>query len=337
MFSTFRARRMALIAACAVALLGVSACGRGSEDSGDEAGAETIDIVLASSAVDANISKMVDGINDLIPDVEGTEGVEISLEVMDAGMNSDKQISQIQDAIVKKPDVIIVDPVDLGPLTSVLEGAKDQGIKLYAMRPSPEDPEGLWDGIADETQLETKMTENMQAWMHSALDAEPGLKFNVGVIYGAAAQTAQLVRGDAIKTMSKDNPDTVAVVAEKIADWSLQTAQDATSDFITSHSEMNLVVTANNQMGQGAVNAVNSSNKADDIQVATYDVDAPTVELVRDGKLAFATGFELYSYGQGVLRGAVALGLGESTETFEVPVLEVTQDNAEEVLAALHG
>jgi ABC-type sugar transport system substrate-binding protein len=336
MFPTFRAPRHALIVACAATVLATSACGRGSEDSSGDAGAEKIDIVLASSAVDANISTMVDGMEDLIPETEKADDVEISLEVMDAGLNSDKQISQIQDAIVKQPDVLIVDPVDLGPLTSVVEQAKEQGIKVYSMRPSPDDPEGLWDGVADESQLETTMTENMRAWMQSALDADPGLKFNVGVIYGAAAQTAQLVRGDIIKTMAEEDPNRVTVVAEKLADWSLQTAQDATNDFITSQPEMNLVVTANNQMGQGAVNAVKSADKSSDIQVATYDVDAPTAEAVRDGSIAYATGFELYSYGQGVLRGAVALALGESAETFDVPVLEITKDNAAEVLAELH-
>lgn len=336
MLSSFRVPRHALTVAGAVALLALSACGRGSE-SNDEAGTDKIDIVLASSAVDANISKMVDGMNDKIPEAEKANDVDISLDVMDAGLNSDKQISQIQDAIVKKPDVIVVDPVDLGPLTSVIEQAKDQGIKVYAMRPSPDDPEGLWDGIADESQLEVEMTENMRAWMQSALDADPNLTLQVGVIYGAAAQTAQLIRGDVIKTMAEDDPDRVVIAAEKIADWSLQTAQDATTDFITSQPDMNLVVTANNQMGQGAVNAVNSANQAEDIQVATYDVDAPTVESVRDGKLAYATGFELYGYGQGVLTGAVALGLGESTDTFDVPVLQVTPDNAADVLSELHG
>ena len=334
MLSTFRARHHALTIAAAVAVLATAACGRGADES--DSGADTINIVLASSAVDANISKMVDGMKDLIPESEQAEDVHISLEVMDAGLNSDKQISQIQDAIVKKPDVLIVDPVDLGPLTSVIEQAKDQGIKVYSMRPGPDDPEGLWDGVADETQLEAKMTENMRAWMQSALDADDSLKFQVGVIYGGAAQTAQLVRGDVIKTMAKDDPSRVSVVAEKIADWSLQTAQDATSDFITSQPGMNLVVTANNQMGLGAVNAVNSANKADDIQVATYDIDPPTAKAIKNGKIAYATGFELYGYGQGVLRGTVALALGQPTGEFEVPVLEVTRDNADDVLAELH-
>lgn len=334
MLSTFRARHHALTIAAAAVLLATAACGRGAENT--DTGADKVTLVLASSAVDANVSKMVDGMKDLIPEIEKAEDIDVSLEVMDAGLNSDKQISQIQDAIVKRPDVLIVDPVDLGPLTSVVEQAKDQDVKVYSMRPGPDDPEGLWDGIADEAQLEAKMTENMRAWMQSALDADDSLKFEVGVIYGGAAQTAQLVRGDVVKTMAEDDPSRVTVVAEKIADWSLQTAQDATSDFITSEPGMNLVVTANNQMGLGAVNAVNSANRADDIRVATYDIDAPTAKAIMDDKIAYATGFELYGYGQGVLRGTVALALGEPTDEFDVPVLEVAKDNADDVLAELH-
>jgi ABC-type sugar transport system substrate-binding protein len=336
MHSTSRAHQHALKIAAIVALMTTAACGRWAESADDGTGPDEITIVVASSAVDANISKMVDGMKDLIPEVEDEEDVKISLEVMDAGLNSDKQISQIQDAIVKKPDVLVVDPVDLGPLTSIVQQAKDQDIKVYSMRPGPDDPEGLWDGIADESQLEVTMTENMRAWMQSGLDADDGLTYQVGVIYGGAAQTAQLIRGDVIKTMAEEEPSKVTVVAEKIADWSLQTAQDATSDFITSEPDMNLVVTANNQMGLGAVNAVNSAGKSGDVTVATYDIDAPTAKAIKDGKIAYATGFELYGYGQGVLRGAVRLALGEPTDEFDVPVLEVTKDNADDVLAELH-
>jgi ABC-type sugar transport system substrate-binding protein len=336
MFSASRTRLRALVVVAFVGLA-VTACGRGSSGS-DQAGSstKTIKVVVSSSAVDANIAKMVQGMKDSIPKLEKAKDVQISLAVLDAGMNSDKQISQIQNAIVKKPDVLIVDPVDVGPLTSVVQQAKKAGIKTYGMRPNPTDPAGLWDGIADETKLEAIMTDNMSAWINGRLDADPNLALKVGVIYGAAAQVPQLVRGDIVKKVAKEDPAKVKVVASKFADWSLQVAQDSTANFITAHSDMNLVVTANNQMAQGAVNAITSAGKSSKIQVGTYDIDVPTAKAVADGKIAFATGFELYGYGQGVIAGAVDLALGTSSGTFDVPVVKVTKDNAAAVISQLH-
>jgi ABC-type sugar transport system substrate-binding protein len=336
MFGASRNRLRALVV---VAILGlaVAACGRGSSGS-DQAGSSTrtIKVVVSSSAVDANIAKMVKGMKDSIAKLDKANGVHISLDVLDAGMNSDKQISQIQNAIVKKPNVLIVDPVDVGPLVSVVQQAKKAGIKTYGMRPSPKDPAGLWDGVADETQLEATMTDNMRAWIKGRLDTDPNLALKVGVIYGAAAQTPQLVRGDVVKKVARDEPGKVQVVASKFADWSLQIAQDSTANFITAHGDMNLVVTANNQMAQGAVNAITSAGKTSSIQVGTYDIDVPTAKAVAAGKIAFATGFELYGYGQGVIAGAVDLALGKSSGTFDVPVVKVTKANAAAVISELH-
>jgi ABC-type sugar transport system substrate-binding protein len=78
----------------------------------DTALAKDIKIEFSSSAVDANWKKMIQSMNDSMADIGKKHDATITLNVSDAGMNVDKQISDIQTATVKKPDVLLIDPVD---------------------------------------------------------------------------------------------------------------------------------------------------------------------------------------------------------------------------------
>ena len=100
------------------------------ETAAPSAAVKPLTVILSSSAVDAQIANVVKGMEGAIPDLNAANGLDVKLEVTDAGMNADKQISDLQTAIVKQPGVILVDPVDLNPIVSVIEQAKAAGIKV---------------------------------------------------------------------------------------------------------------------------------------------------------------------------------------------------------------
>jgi ribose transport system substrate-binding protein len=139
-----------------------------------------------------------------------------------------------------------------------------------------------------------------------------------------------------VKDLAKQN-NAVHVVDSKIANWELQTAQDATANFITASPNMNLVVAANNQMAQGAVNAISAANKTGKIEVATYDVDPVTIQNIIAGKITFATGFEPWGIGTGTMESAINLAEGHYTNEFQAPLYVVTKANAAKVLTELHS
>lgn len=294
-----------------------------------------IRIEFSSSAVDANWGKMIQAMNDYMAEVEQQTGSKITMNVSDAGMNVDKQISDIQTATVKKPDVLLVDSVDPAGVLPAVQAAKAAGIKLFNIRPADTDPAGLYDG-AFVFSVETVYAENMTAWVNSLLAADPKLVLKVAILYGAAAQKEQLLRGDVMKTIAAAQPDRVQIVAEKFADWSLETAQNSTADFITAHPDLNLVVAANNQMATGAANAVSSAGKAGQIWVGSYDIDIPTVQSIIDGKISFTTGLEFRAIGRAILLAAAQIAEGTYSGSLDLkPVYAVSMDNAGEVLPKL--
>lgn len=297
--------------------------------------AEDIAIEFSSSAVDANWAKMIQAMNDFMPEISAEAGATITLNVSDAGMNVDKQISDIQTATVKQPAILLVDPVDPAGVLPAVKAAKDAGIKLFNIRPAADDPAGLYDG-SFVFSVETPYADNMKAWMNGLLDADPNLVLKVAVIYGGAAQKEQLTRGDIVKALAAEKPDRVQVVAEKFGDWSLEVAQNATADFITAHPDMNLVVAANNQMAMGAANAIGSAGMTGKIWVGSYDIDTATVQAIIDGKISFTTGLEFRNIGKAILKAAVEIAQGTSGGALDLtPVYAVSAANAAEILPKL--
>ena len=225
--------------------------------------------------------------------------------------------------------------MDAAGVLPAVQAAKAAGIKLFNIRHSDADPEGLYDGKFVFS-VETPYAENMKAWMNSLLDADPKLVLKVAIIYGGAAQKEQLSRGDIVKALAAERPDRVQVVAEKFGDWSLEVAQNSTADFITAHPDMNLVVAANNQMALGAANAIGSAGQTGKILVGSYDIDVPTVQAIIDGKISFTTGLEFRTIGKAILKAAVEISEGTYGGTLDLnPVYAVSAANAADILAEL--
>lgn len=325
-------------AASAAATAATSAGAGGSGAAASQVACATpkaISVILVSSAVDANIAKNIQGMKDTIVALDKQDCVDIQLEVLDAKMSADTQVSQMQTAITKHPDVIMVDPVDVAPVIPVAQQAKAAGIKLFGFRPSDKDPKGLWDAIADEGPLEPLMADNTKKWMASLLAADSNLKLNVGLCFGAAAQTAQLVRGSFAKDYAATEPR-VKIVAEKYCNWDLQLAQDTTTNWLTAHPEINLIIAANNQMAQGVINAIGTAGVTGKVMVACYDTDKHTVQLIVDGKLDHDTGFENYGFGIAYITASEQLALGTFTSVPNPPVFDITKTNAQEVMGQIH-
>jgi len=291
-----------------------------------------IRIELSSSAVDANQARRILAMKQYIGE---QRGVKITLHVSDAGMSVDKQISDIQIATVKHPDIILIDPVDAVGILPAVKTAQAAGIKLFNIRPAASDPAGLYAGTSGFS-FESKYTENMTAWIESLLAAQPKLRLKAGLLYGAAAHTEQLPRADIVKKIAKAHPDRVQVVAEKFAEWSLEIAQNATADFMTAHPDLNLIVAANQQMAMGAANAIASAGKTGTIYIGTYDLDVPTVRAILNGKISFTTGLEFPATGRSLVKAAVEIVQGTYAGTLELPpIYAVSSRNAAEILPKL--
>lgn len=284
-------RARGIIAAAVLIALPLSACGSaGGASSGDKK--EQIKIVAMLDSLTGtwpeNVELMkaeVQKYNDANPSTK------VTFDVNQANSDVSTQISQSQNVAVKKPDVALFTAVDSKGSLPGVQALKDAGVKVLDIRPAsnPSEEDPVFDA-AIYAYWEQSFDQGMVDWLKEYQAKDPGKKLNIGVIYGAPAQVPQLGRGDYVKKLAEDNPDKFKVVASAQGDWVTDKAQNITQDWVTSHPEMNVIVSASGDMAQGVYVALKAANKVDQVASASYDLDTASINRIKTRQQTVAVG-----------------------------------------------
>lgn len=259
------------------------------------------------------------------------DDIQIEFDVYDAQSSVDKQLSDVQSALVKKPDVLILSAVDPVGSLPAAQAAHDAGVKLVDRRPSDPEPD-VYD-VAFFANDEERYTAATKQWLSDYLDENPNVTLKVGLVYGAPAQTAQLARMDVIKELAEERPERVEIVAEGYGNWLTDTAQNLAQDWMQAHPDINYIAAANDIMALGVSNAVDRAGRTGEIMISGYDLTDDGLQRIKDGQQTFDVGVLLEDTGQ-IIDVAVDLVLGTFTDkTYYIdPVHAVTAENVDEFL-----
>ncbi len=310
----------------AVALASIATFGAQAQE------AKTISIAYSVDVLDETQNQALDAMKSRVEEINASrKDVKVTLDVYDAQSSVDKQISDVQTALIKSPNVLILSAVDAAGSLPAAQAAKDAGIPVIDRRPS--DPEPDVYSVAFYAYDEVRYAEATTNWIKKYLDANPGKVLNVGLVYGAPAQTAQLRRADSVKELAKQQPDRIKIVAEGYGNWLTATAQNLTQDWLLAHPDINLVVCANDIMALGASNALQSAGRTD-VMVTGYDLTDDGVQRVSANTQTLTVGTVLKDSNQII---DVAVGLAENTfkdKTFYVnPVYAIDPSNVADFLS----
>jgi len=299
------------------------ACNRSSGRS--SSGVKTIKIVWIDDTLDQTRAVMLKSVEDRVAAINSSRNdVRLELTYYDAQKNVDKQLSDVETALLTKPDVVIFSCVDTSGSLPAVQKIHAAGIPIVDIRDmgQPNLITTVFYG-ADEATYAAAMTD----WLKKKLAANPSLVLNTGLIYGAAAQTQQFARCDLVKKLAQEMPDRVKIIAEKYGDWDTEKALNITEDWLQSLSNLTYICTANDIMALGASNALVAARKKDQIMVTGVDVTDEGVALIRENKQDATVGARLQDYSQMV---DVALGLVEGTfksPTYTVQTVYVVDKN----------
>jgi ABC-type sugar transport system substrate-binding protein len=293
---------------------------------------KVIKIAWTDDTMDQTRAVMLDAAKARVKEInEERSDIELQLTYYDAQASVDKQISDVETALLDKPDVVIFSSVDTVGSLPAVQQIKDSGAKILDIRDIGRSD--LVDCVfygSDEATYAAATTQ----WLKNYLNANPDVVLKVGLIYGAAAQTQQFARCDLVKTLAEEMPDRVQVIDEKYGNWDTQTAMNITEDWMQSHPDMNYICCANDIMALGASNALVAAKKKADVLVTGVDVTDEGVQRIKDGQMDCTVGAQLKDYGQMI---DVSLGLAEGTytdPTYTVKtVYAVDQSNVDSFLA----
>ncbi len=123
----------------------------------------------------------------------------------------------------------------------------------------------------------------------------------------------------------------IKVVQTLPADWNRQKAVKAAEDILQANKKLDAIWTASNEMGMGAMSAVEAANRQKEVGVFTNDGTPESVGLIKEGRMVAETWHGFPEWGWYGTRFAVeaALGLGPP-KTFDIRPRIEYQKNADD-------
>ncbi|WP_053376490.1 sugar ABC transporter substrate-binding protein [Paenibacillus sp. FJAT-27812] len=267
-------KSLTLVLAMVLTMATVSACGGNTQNTADSAGSNgTKKHVFAASYFTLNNPHFIDwskGLKSEIVDKHGDKLIEV-----DAQLDINKQISDVEDFIQQKVDAIFIAPVDSKGIKTALISAQKANIPVIIMDVPPQDIELI-------TALVT--TDNFMAGkvLGEAMVKNTDGKANVAIIDWSVVQ-AVVDRTDGFSAAVKDAPG-IKVVARQDGKASTESALPIMENFLQSNPEINTVFTINDPSAVGALAAIEAAKRTD-IKIYSIDGSQDVLKLIQDKKI----------------------------------------------------
>ena len=218
------------------------------------------------------ITLMVDGME------KKAKELGCDLVMLDAQNDAQNQITQVENLIAQKVDIIVVAAVDSDAIVPAIEMCEEANIPLVGVNmlintDQPYHYVGPDDVLAGELE------------MQHAID-EIGGKGNVVILEGPIGQSAQIQRLEGNMNVLKKYEGKVELLAQQTANWSREEALSLVENWIeTFGGKINAVVAQNDEMALGAIQALEAAGVKDKVVVTAVDAIKDGCNAVKEGKL----------------------------------------------------
>ena len=259
-----------------------------------------------------------------IADSATKDGATVQIE--DGGNDVGKQLSQVQNMIAQKVDAIIVNAVDTDATPKITKMVTAAKIPLVYVNRKPVDFDKLPAGVAVVASDE-KQSGTLQARQVCKL---LGGKGDILVLMGELSNESARAR-------TKDIEDVIAtkdcsgmkIVDKREGKWSRTQGQDITMNWLSSGTKFDAIVSNNDEMAIGAINALKAARKlTPKTVVAGIDATPDGLAAMKSGDLKVSV--YQNAAGQGAQAVATALKLAKKQPVdryVNVPFELVTPEN----------
>lgn len=220
----------------------------------------------------------------------------VELAIVDAGNDSAKQTSDIEDLMSKGIKVLLVNPEDSAAIAPVIKEAQEKGIKVIAIDRSVE-------GVNVDTYIGT---DNVVA------GETAGKKFLEKVGEGSDVVILQGILGassaiDRHAGFLKALEGKVNIVADPTANYDRTEGLNVTEDVLQAHPNIKGIIAANDEMALGAIEAIKAAGKTpgQDILVGGFDANEDAKEAVNSGEMLYTVEQQTVEMGKNAVECAV--------------------------------
>ncbi|MCV7420128.1 substrate-binding domain-containing protein [Mycobacterium yunnanensis] len=303
--------KLGVVASAGLLALGMTACGAGDTDANSGTTKIGVTVYDMSSFITA-----------------GKEGMDTyakanNIELVWNSANNDvsTQASQVDSLINQGVKAIIVVPVQADSLGPQIASAKAKNIPLLAVNAALDSPDLAGNVQPDDVAAGAQEMQMMADRL--------GGKGNIVILQGPLGGSGEINRGKGIDQVLAKYPD-IKVLAKDTANWKRDEAVNKMKNWISSFGpQINGVVSQNDDMGLGALQALKEANRTD-VPIVGIDGIEDGLNAVKSGEFigtSLQNGTVELSAGLAV---ANALVKGEEVNKAPVYVMPaITKDNVD--------
>lgn len=265
-------RKILASMAAVVVTGGLASCGNDSDDSDDGGGNGGGEIAIIT--VDASNPYWATEV--AIAEELATE-MGYSYSTGAHNNDPDEQTQLMETAINNDVDGILLDPAGADESVAIVEAAVDADIPVSLVNAEISET-----GLASAQIVSNNAqgaTLGAEAWVE-AMDYEG----EYVELLGEPSDNNAQVRSDGYESVLAQYPD-LEKVGEEIANWDRQEGQTAMEQLLSRHPDIDGVVSGNDEMALGAINALEEAGRIDDVDVLGFDGSNDAVDAVNEGTM----------------------------------------------------
>lgn len=193
------------------------------------------------------------------------------------GNDPDEQTQLMETAINNDVAGILLDPAGADESVAVVEQAVEADIPVSLVNAEISE-EGLAEAqiVSNNAQGATLGAE---AWAEAM-----GYEGTYVELFGEPSDNNAPVRSDGYEGVLSQYPD-LELVGEEVANWDRQEGQAAMEQLLSRYPDIDGVVSGNDEMALGAINALEEAGRLDEVEVLGFDGSNDAAEAVADGQM----------------------------------------------------
>lgn len=300
--------------------LAIASCNQSQKAEGSESGSGKKLVVGATMLSMQN--EFIVNVSDEMEAKAKELGVE--LITVDAERSALKQVEQVESFIAQGVDAIIMNPCEVEASSPAVKLAMDANIPIINVNSETSAKPTAFVGSDD--------TESARIAMKYLAEKLRG-KGNVLIMHGFMGQAAQIKRDNGAKEILKANPG-MKLLAEQTGEWDRAKAMSLMENWIQSFGpKINAVFAHNDEMGMGAVKALEAAGLKDKVIVVSIDAIPDALQSVKKGALNATIFQNAQEQGGKAIETAVKAAKKEKFEKeIFIPFQLVTKENVGEYL-----
>jgi inositol transport system substrate-binding protein len=248
----------------------------------------------------------------------------VKLLVTDAQRSAERQVQQVESFVAQKVDAVVLNPCEVEASSPAVSKALASGIPIVNVNSETKVTPTAFVGSRDEESGRLAMEYVAQRL---------GGKGQILMMQGFLGQAAQIKRDQGAREVLARQPG-LKLLAEQTADWDRAKAMTLMENWIQAYgTSVNAVFAQNDEMGLGAVLALEHAKLKHKVLVVSVDAIADALQAVKDGRLDATVFQDAKGQAATALETAVKIVRGQPYEKqVFIPFQLVTKENVSQYL-----